>query len=99
MARKTRVSVFDEPEAGIDLWSFQNLIQVFEDMHQQLHGSILIISHQERILNIADEILLIADGQVMKHGSKEEILPSLLGTSNAAGFGCGKLETVRQGGI
>ena len=76
--------MFDEPEAGIDLWSFQNLIQVFEEMHQQLHGSILIISHQERILNIADEILLIADGKLVKKGTKDEILPELLGTANAA---------------
>lgn len=91
MARKTRVSVFDEPEAGIDLWSFQNLIQVFENMHQQLHGSILIISHQERILNIADEILLIADGKLVKHGTREEILPSLLGTSNASEFACSQM--------
>lgn len=95
MARKTRISVFDEPEAGIDLWSFQNLIQVFEEMHDQLHGSILIISHQERILNIADEILLIADGELVKRGSREEILPQLLGTSNAAGFACKKMENVR----
>ncbi|MGI6068970.1 MAG: ABC transporter ATP-binding protein [Blautia sp.] len=92
MARKTRVSVFDEPEAGIDLWSFQNLIQVFEKMHQQLHGSILIISHQERILNIADEILLIADGTLVKHGTKEEVLPTLLGTDAAASFGCSQME-------
>lgn len=84
LARKTRVSVFDEPEAGIDLWSFQNLIQVFEEMHEQLHGSILIISHQERILNIADQIILIADGKLVKKGTKEEILPELLGTANAA---------------
>lgn len=84
LARKTRVSVFDEPEAGIDLWSFQNLIQVFEEMHEQLHGSILIISHQERILNIADQIILIADGKLMKKGTKEEVLPELLGTANAA---------------
>lgn len=92
MARKTRVSVFDEPEAGIDLWSFQNLIQVFEEMHDQLHGSILIISHQERILNIADEILLIADGELKKRGTKEEILPQLLGTADAAGFACNKMK-------
>ena len=84
LARKTRVSVFDEPEAGIDLWSFQNLIQVFEEMHEQLHGSILIISHQERILNIADQIILIADGKLVKKGTKEEILPELLRTANAA---------------
>ncbi len=91
LARKTKVSVFDEPEAGIDLWSFQNLIQVFEEMHQQLHGSILIISHQERILNIADEILLIADGRLVKKGRKDEILPELLGTANAAAS-CGKVQ-------
>ena len=70
--------------AGIDLWSFQNLIQVFEEMHEQLHGSILIISHQERILNIADQIILIADGKLVKKGTKEEVLPELLGTANAA---------------
>ena len=77
------LSVFDEPEAGIDLWSFQNLIQVFEKMHREIHGSILIISHQERILNIADEILVIGDGEVTDHGVKEEILPKLLGSSSA----------------
>ena len=91
MARKTRVSVFDEPEAGIDLWSFQNLIQVFEEMHSQLHGSILIISHQERILDIADEILLIADGELREKGTKEEMMPKLLGTANEAAMGCKKL--------
>nr|WP_317348498.1 ATP-binding cassette domain-containing protein [uncultured Blautia sp.] len=96
LARKTKVSVFDEPEAGIDLWSFQNLIQVFEEMHQQLHGSILIISHQERILNIADEILLIADGRLVKKGTKDEILPELLGTANAAAS-CGKVQTANKG--
>lgn len=96
LARKTKVSVFDEPEAGIDLWSFQNLIQVFEEMHQQLHGSILIISHQERILNIADEILLIADGRLAKKGTKDEILPELLGTANAA-VSCGKVQTANKG--
>lgn len=83
LARGTKLSVFDEPEAGIDLWSFQNLIQVFEKMHQEIHGSILIISHQERILNIADEILVIADGEVTDHGAKEVILPKLLGSSSA----------------
>ena len=66
MARGTKVSIFDEPEAGIDLWSFQNLIHVFEKMHGEIQGSILIISHQERILNIADRIILLADG----HGQK-----------------------------
>ena len=83
LARGTKLSVFDEPEAGIDLWSFQNLIQVFEKMHREIQGSILIISHQERILNIADEILVIGDGEVTDHGVKEEILPKLLGSSSA----------------
>ncbi len=83
LARKTQLSVFDEPEAGIDLWSFQNLIQVFERMRESTNGSILIISHQERILNIADEIVVIADGQISKQGSREEILPQILGTASA----------------
>lgn len=78
LARGTKLSLFDEPEAGIDLWSFQNLIQVFERMHQEIRGSILIISHQERILNIADEIVVIAGGQVRQQGSKAEVLPALL---------------------
>ncbi|MDD3253854.1 MAG: ATP-binding cassette domain-containing protein [Lachnospiraceae bacterium] len=83
LARATKMSVFDEPEAGIDLWSFQNLIQVFERMRKKTNGSILIISHQERILNIADEIVVIADGQITKQGPKDEILPQLLGTTSA----------------
>ena len=83
LARKTQLYVFDEPEAGIDLWSFQNLIQVFERMRESTNGSILIISHQERILNIADEIVVIADGQISKQGSREEILPQILGTASA----------------
>lgn len=84
LARGTKLSVFDEPEAGIDLWSFQNLIQVFERMQKRTkEGSILIISHQERILNIADEIVVIAEGQIVNHGPREEILPKLLGTASA----------------
>ncbi len=83
LARGTKLSVFDEPEAGIDLWSFQNLIQVFERMRERTDGSIMIISHQERILNIADEIVVIADGRITKQGPREEILPSLLGTTSA----------------
>ena len=83
LARGTRLSVFDEPEAGIDLWSFQNLISVFERMRENTKGSILIISHQERILNIADEIVVIADGQISAQGSKNEILPKRLGTASA----------------
>lgn len=83
MARGTKLSVFDEPEAGIDLWSFQNLIHVFENMHREIHGSILIISHQERILNIADEILVIADGELVNRGTKEEVLPGLLAEADS----------------
>lgn len=83
IARGTKLSIFDEPEAGIDLWSFNNLIQVFENMYQKINGSILIISHQERILNIADRIILIADGEVSTAGSREEVLPKLLGSSEA----------------
>lgn len=81
LARGTQLSIFDEPEAGIDLWSFQNLIRVFERMRETTHGSILIISHQERILDIADEVVVLANGQVSRKGSKDEILPELLGTT------------------
>ena len=79
LAKPHKLCVFDEPEAGIDLWSFSNLIQVFEHLHEKINGSILIISHQERILNIADRIIVLADGQVRSDGGREEILPQLLG--------------------
>ncbi|WP_251316310.1 ABC transporter ATP-binding protein [Flintibacter muris] len=79
MARGTSLSVFDEPEAGIDLWSFSNLIQVFEHLHEKINGSILIISHQERILNIADRIIVLADGKVINDGPRKNVLPTLLG--------------------
>jgi len=81
MARGTKLSIFDEPEAGIDLWSFNNLIQVFEKMHEKLGGSIMIISHQERILNIADRVIVVANGQIRTEGSREDILPDLLAGS------------------
>ncbi len=77
-ARGTKLSVFDEPEAGIDLWSFNNLIQVFRAMHERTHGTILIISHQERILDIADKIIVISGGRVAAYGTKTDILPELL---------------------
>lgn len=89
IARGTKISIFDEPEAGIDLWSFNSLINVFEKMYREMGGSILIISHQERILNIADRIILIAGGRVQKSGVKEEILPELLST--AGGGACDML--------
>ncbi len=91
LARGTKLSIFDEPEAGIDLWSFQNLIKVFENMRETVNGTIMVISHQERILNIADEIVVIENGKVKKQGPKEEILPGLLGTSAAASIACEKL--------
>ena len=78
LARNTQLSVFDEPEAGIDLWSFNNLIRVFEKMQNDGNHAIMIISHQERILNIADEIIVIADGQIKSRGKKDDILPELL---------------------
>ena len=84
LAKASRLSVFDEPEAGIDLWSFRNLIEVFEKMRRNIKDStILIISHQERILDIADQIIVIKDGQVDASGPKEEILPRLIGTPSA----------------
>lgn len=83
LARGTKLSVFDEPEAGIDLWSFQNLIAVFERMRETTKGTVLIISHQERILNIADEIVVIRDGQIAHQGTRDQILPKLLGTTSA----------------
>ena len=82
LARGTKLSVFDEPEAGIDLWSFGNLINVFEKMREKTQGNILIISHQERILNIADKIVVIANGKVDKVGTKEEMLPKLLASDS-----------------
>ena len=78
IARGTKLSLFDEPEAGIDIWSFNNMINVFEKMRREINGSIVIISHQERILSIADEIVLIEGGQIKSHGKKDDILPELI---------------------
>ncbi len=84
LAKAPVLSIFDEPEAGIDLWSFQNLIEVFENMRKKIeNSSILIISHQERILNIADEVVVLKEGKLLRQGSKEEILPELIGTTSA----------------
>lgn len=77
-ARGTKLSVFDEPEAGIDLWSFNSLIKVFENMYSRTKGSIVIISHQERILDIADKIVVLSGGGIAEYGSKDEVLPKLL---------------------
>ena len=84
LARHSMLTVFDEPEAGIDLWSFSNLIEVFRRQREEISDrSILIISHQERILEIADEIIVLRDGELAAQGSRDEILPGLLGTSSA----------------
>ena len=86
IARNTPLSVFDEPEAGIDLWSFNNLIKVFEELHDTSNNSLIIISHQERILNIADEIVVIAGGTVQSKGPREDILPGLLSGTGSCRF-------------
>lgn len=96
LARGTKLSIFDEPEAGIDLWSFQNLIRVFENMYEQTRGSILIISHQERILNIADTIVVIQNGCVGRVGGRNEILPQLLGSADL-GSTCSVLTSKVEG--
>ena len=85
-AKKSPLTIFDEPEAGIDLWSFQSLIHVFEKMHEEIQGTIVIISHQERILNIADKVIVIANGEITKQGTKEQILPSLLNQTEGCRF-------------
>lgn len=85
-ARGTKLSVFDEPEAGIDLWSFNNLIEVFEKMHARTNGMIIIISHQERILNIADKIVVLAGGEVVEYGSKDEVYPKLMDVQTGCRF-------------
>lgn len=86
IARNTPLAVFDEPEAGIDLWSFNNLIKVFEELHSNTDNSLIIISHQERILNIADEIVVLAGGSVQARGRREEILPELLNGTGGCRF-------------
>ena len=85
-ARGTKLSVFDEPEAGIDLWSFNNLIKVFENMHERTNGMIVIISHQERILNIADKILVLANGGVVDYGIKDDVFPKLMDVRSGCYF-------------
>ena len=92
VARGTSLSIFDEPEAGIELWSFNNLIEVFENMSKTVQGSIVIISHQERILNIADEVILIEKGKVKEIGKKDDILPNLLNSTTRA---CSRVKEVK----
>lgn len=92
LARGTKLSLFDEPEAGIDIWSFQNLIRVFETVRENVSGSVMIISHQERILSIADKIAVIEDGCVARFGTRDEVLPKILGTASAVNAACSKLD-------
>ena len=86
LARKTPLSIFDEPEAGIDLWSFGNLIKIFESIHKEQKGTVIIISHQERILNIADRIVVIADGGILSEDASAKMLPKLLDRSMECQF-------------
>ena len=84
------MTLFDEPEAGIDLWSFQSLIKVFEKLHQETDGTIMIISHQERILDIADKIIYLKDGEIVEYGTGKNVMRHLsLGESPAT---CSKLQ-------
>lgn len=93
LARATKLSIFDEPEAGIDLWSFNSLIQVFEKMHEKINGTIVVISHQERILNTADRIIVLANGQIKADGKREDIYPGLF-----EGIGSGTCQKLENGG-
>ena len=79
--RNSKLTIFDEPEAGIDLWSFKNLIKVFEKLRETTKGSTLIISHQERILNIADQIIIVNNGQIEETGTTDEIMGKVLNSS------------------
>lgn len=83
LARKSGLMIFDEPEAGIDLWSFAKLTETFRMIHARQETTLLIISHQERILNLADEIVMVSDGRITKHGPKDEIFPQILANTMA----------------
>ena len=83
LARGAKLSIFDEPEAGIDLWSFARLVETFEELRSKGTGTLLVISHQERILSIADEIVVVADGRVRQAGPAAEVLPTLLANEKA----------------
>ncbi len=94
LARKSRLWIFDEPEAGIDLWSFQNLIQVFQELRKDLEGAVVVISHQERILSIADELVVISGGRVQDQGPGEKLLPGLLSGQGACAACPGKEDAI-----
>lgn len=98
LARDIKLAIFDEPEAGIDLWSFQNLIRIFEKIREGSSGrTVIVISHQERILNIADEIIVLAEGKLSQKGPKEEILPAIIGSGYAKNV-CPRMEGGAQNG-
>ncbi|HIT84809.1 MAG TPA: ATP-binding cassette domain-containing protein [Candidatus Ornithomonoglobus intestinigallinarum] len=88
LARNSRLTVFDEPEAGIDLWSFKSLIGVFRRIHESMKGSMIIISHQERILKIADEIVLLADGKIASRGTGTDMMPQVLSSGSVKAACC-----------
>ena len=92
LAKPHKVSIFDEPEAGIDLWSFSMLIKRFEEIHKEKKECLILISHQERIIQMADKIMVIEDGQVKEYGTKEDVLPTLF--QQKTGRMCGQ-----EGGI
>ena len=92
LARHSELSIFDEPEAGIDLWSFQNLIQTFGEMRENLNGTMVIISHQERILRIADEIIMISGGTVSDKGPGSEIVEKILANEHQSAKCCTQRE-------
>ena len=77
LARNVKLSVFDEPEAGIDLWSFSRLVESFDEIRYGSTGSLVIISHQERILQLADDIMVLQDGGILAYGPREEVFPKL----------------------
>ena len=83
LARKSGLMIFDEPEAGIDLWSFAKLTETFRQIHEKGEATLLVISHQERIIDLADEIIMVADGRITKHGPKNEIFPQILANTSA----------------
>ena len=93
MAKDTELYVFDEPEAGIDIWSFKDLVSVFREIRATTKKSMIIISHQERIMDISDEIVVLSDGQVLSHEKREDILPCLLGNSKVC---CNKNLEVKE---
>ena len=93
LARGSDLMIFDEPEAGIDLWSFARLTETFQEIHDKKEATILIISHQERIIRLADEILLVAGGKVTARGNAEEIYPKIMADTIS---GCNRLEVNRS---